>query len=1280
MPEDHPQPPIQPTEQFLPLLGVSFKQFQRFCRDLLEAKEDIIECHQFGVEGNPQRGIDLVATTKMGETVAYQCRRVRKFHPAQLRKLAKTVTYEADRYYALLACPATTGVRDEEQKHEQWTVWDIDDISAKVRALPQETRRRIVRTNFGGSLCRDFLGLQPFTAFLLPDDFFAPLLDAQKIFNHSFGLVGRTEELKRLQTFIEDNEKLVFVLTGRGGIGKSKLLRTFAQRAEPSHAVYFAQLDVDITADALGELPVSDTIIVADDAHRRKDLGLLLAYAVRTRTKLVLSTRPQLRDELPSLASRHQIDVREIIIPDALGPLTRDDVETLAREVLGPELQHVAPELASATADCPLITVVGGRLLRERHVLPTLLANDDDFRDAALSRFFDEIVENARPGSEEVAVRKLLEVIAALAPIDPASRRFVASLNALTSMDRETATAWCERFERHGILARRYDGFRMVPDLLSDYVLGVACTRPAVCGQTFVERIVESVEGFDPALLRNLAAVDWRIGRKTGEELRVLGNVWESVIAAFKAAPNAERRQMLGNLKEVGYFLPKQMLQLAKLALDFPATASETGPFASIVSTTHEDVIADLPEAVRYTAYDPSTFDSACDFLWRLANDARIREAHLGLGEKGALAILQEIMAPGLRKAAWVHYKLMGRAEAWLKAAQTPAEWIGIVSILEVLFMKTGTDHASDDMQVKIRSFALSATHLRDLRDRAMAIAADALEHADRAVVGTAVKALGKAVEPPRSVIGLIITDESRAAWRPERIDALQHLEQLATRTKDPVISVQIRDTVEWYADENTAEDQEDVRAAAQQVLAAFHTDLPDRVARFVKNPRSSRRGHTDDQQHTARMVEATARDVTTEMRPADTVLMLDDIVSGLGALELHPTPGPFLSALTRANPDFAESMCETLFAADDLALASYANSLLMPLRRLDERRFHNLVAEAARHDARHSSASVAAAYVWWMDDEGFTEADLESIRVLFGMGGAVAIAGLDTLPKLAKEHPRFAADLLLAIDVAGEQDRAEKIAEAFDEPEYTLFSALDDREIGACVMKLVAVPQLDGTHLGEFFEECGKRVPLAVIELFARRIEHEDRDGSLRYTALPRDPPTLVLNEQDAVSEEYKALLRRIEQDYLSGRAYDAHRLFTLAAVDMNATAVALLRDSSARRTDAAIRFVKSCLRGVACQSLIMSDTAFVEQLLGDAAAVSPDLYQAVEQALFSCAVPRTATEQLRRDFRMRATAARDGLRIGSRARELYDRVATEMQRIDQTTDVSDDFDDSVF
>jgi hypothetical protein len=73
------------------------------------------------------------------------------------------------RGFALLRAPRTSGNGRRARRGKEasvWTVRDVDDISATVRALPQETARRIVRTTIGAQWCWDFLGLRPFTALL----------------------------------------------------------------------------------------------------------------------------------------------------------------------------------------------------------------------------------------------------------------------------------------------------------------------------------------------------------------------------------------------------------------------------------------------------------------------------------------------------------------------------------------------------------------------------------------------------------------------------------------------------------------------------------------------------------------------------------------------------------------------------------------------------------------------------------------------------------------------------------------------------------------------------------------------------------------------------------------------------------------------------------------------------------------------------------------------------------------------------------------------------------
>ncbi|HEX3535010.1 MAG TPA: hypothetical protein VHT23_12415 [Gemmatimonadaceae bacterium] len=1272
MPDETSPSTVTPAKQLLPLLEITPEQFQSFCRDFVAVLPGVIECHQYGVLGDPQEGIDLVATMDTDDTQSHQCRRVRSFGPAKLVKLVNETTFEAAHYFVLLACRATTTLRKEEKKHPLWTVWDVDDISGRVRALPVETARRLVRTTIGPQWCRLFLGIEPFTALVPADEFFARLLDKARLFHHAYELVGRADELRDLRTFSTDNEKRIFVLPGRGGIGKSRILRELARCLRESHHVYFVQTDMDITAEALNELPLSKTMIVVDDAHRRKDLGLLISYATRTGSKLVMATRPQLRDELPSLAARHHIESSEIVVASDLQALDYGDVETLAREVLGQDFQSFAPSLAAASADCPLITIVGGRLLREKRLLPTLLADDTQFRETVLARFFDEIVEDAMPGSDEARLRRLLEVIAALAPVRISTERFAAAAASLAGMDHEIAASWCERLEKQGILASRLDGLRIVPDVLSDYILGRACEQKN--GSKFVEGIVQAVGSLDGALLRNLASVDWRVGRKTGQELKVLGAVWDEITKTFRGSSSAHRKQMLRDLKEVGYFLPSQMLSLAKLAFDFPAgEETENG---------HEPVLAQLPEVVRFTAFSPNTFDAACDFLWRLANDRRIRESR-GLGERGALAILCDIMAPGLRKPRWVHEKLLTRVEAWQDIAESPRERAAIALILSSLFAKTGMDTWSDDDKITTRSYALSPAYLRGLRERARKVLEDLLSDKTREVVAAAVRAFGNEIRPPFEFMGITISDQVRAEWLPDRIAAIDQLHALAESNRDPVIGELLRDTVGWYADDDSAAESA-LREAATRVIDAQRTDVAHRVARVIRDPWGTRsRQHRDPEAAALRLKQAAQEVISLGAEAAMTLIA--DTTSGLLSLELNPTPGPLLSAIVQEDGRFGAHLT-TLVVAESSAIAGYVSSLLFPLREIDRDAFNHLVQRIAMRGDRLAAASVLSAYAWWVDEASLTDPDLENIKGLSAFGGEVERQGYAVLPKLAKVKPDAAVDLLLRLNLRDDQQAAEELATAFQEPEHALFDALGGETLAAVIAKFEHTPQIDGVHLGDFIEQCGRRDPIAVIELLVRRIEGEDRLGVSRLTAIPLEPPRLEIPPDIAASDRYKALLRRIEAHFETGRAYEAHQLFSIAAGDMNVSAIEFMRRLSARQTEAATNFLGLVLRGPKCREVLLSDANFVEQLLNDGAAAGSKMYENLLDAMATCIVPRATTGQFRADIREQVATARDQLPIQARARDLYLDVVSRLDRIDSSVqtgreegeeDIDDDLED---
>ncbi|MFB3766064.1 MAG: restriction endonuclease [Methanotrichaceae archaeon] len=143
------KPPVEPLTQLLPLNNdpkFGWDQFEEFCTGFLYKLPYVKECHRQGKEGNKQDGIDIIADLNDGRKAVFSCKQYDKFKPSNARKAVKAITYAADEYYLLLSCEASTSVRAIwRNKGANWDVWDTFDISRKIRELPPDSARSLIR-------------------------------------------------------------------------------------------------------------------------------------------------------------------------------------------------------------------------------------------------------------------------------------------------------------------------------------------------------------------------------------------------------------------------------------------------------------------------------------------------------------------------------------------------------------------------------------------------------------------------------------------------------------------------------------------------------------------------------------------------------------------------------------------------------------------------------------------------------------------------------------------------------------------------------------------------------------------------------------------------------------------------------------------------------------------------------------------------------------------------------------------------------------------------------
>src|SRR4051794_21511864 len=217
-----------------PLLNLNnaeleWKRFERFCLDLVKLLPDVRDAHLYGVQGEDQEGIDIHADLTDGRVRTIQCRRVAKFGKAAADKTIEETTYEADEHWIWTTCPMTKPAREAIRAAPGFTGWDIEQLSSKVRELPREATRWLIEDHLGESERRRILGPHGVLTIAPAPEWFARTDGDERFLPTNQPLHDRTEELRAIQEGVEANGVACVVVVGRGGIGKTRLLRATAE-------------------------------------------------------------------------------------------------------------------------------------------------------------------------------------------------------------------------------------------------------------------------------------------------------------------------------------------------------------------------------------------------------------------------------------------------------------------------------------------------------------------------------------------------------------------------------------------------------------------------------------------------------------------------------------------------------------------------------------------------------------------------------------------------------------------------------------------------------------------------------------------------------------------------------------------------------------------------------------------------------------------------------------------------------------------------------------------
>lgn len=750
----------------------------------------VIEASTYARTGHSQQGIDIKATMEGGETWAFQCKRVRSWDDLKTKKAIIEATFAANHYVLVLACNPPGNVHHEIAKHANWTLWNLDTTCTEIRLrTPPESLPRILPFLSPDELKR----FTPFasTALVSRDQFFAGRLGSEQLFRHDWDLVGRAEELAKLETLLKPDGRRGAVIYSKGGDGKSRLLLEFARIADRKR-IPVVFLNPNGSADALDFSFLRDDaqfVIVVDDAHRpdHRHLPLMRLVEQEKRARLLFATRPQGFE--PLLARLIETGLREEFDEFALPPLRTPEIRRLAEQALGAERPDFADPLTQLTQDSAFLTVLAGGLIRLGKLGPGQWASDQDFRLRVFKAFEEENLRDLSSGQETLGAR-LLRIIALLAPtsLDESFAK-----NAAVSLDAKALDVADEiqRLRRIGLLTESQDDGRIVPDLFADFLAYDVAVDAQRRQPLLVSAVREAFPEATSAMLRNLAEAAWVGGPPTSDVDVMLAPLVATEFERFRGLSFYRRGAFLDAWSGFGIYLPSQTIDLAKLALSGQPVPKREPDGMGIFPVSeqmdcHRFVLEKVPSLLEPIAqYHHKHRTAALDALWELGKLGPLQHI-LGLGPN-AWEKIGQVLKPHASKPVevclegldWLEQKLSIPTERALLSDN-----FGILrSVLAGCFVRHFEFYRQRGATFSWWEQAVPMECTARIRQRALKILTTIIEQADwRAAVGV-LHVLNDSTRGVGKNQGSVDDANTLCAeWREERLAGLDLLRSVVSR------------------------------------------------------------------------------------------------------------------------------------------------------------------------------------------------------------------------------------------------------------------------------------------------------------------------------------------------------------------------------------------------------------------------------------------------------------------------------------------------------------------
>ena len=943
-------------------------------------------------------------------------------------------------------------------------------------------------------------------------------------------------------------------------------------------------------------------------------------------TKLLLSCRPQGVDYLRSLLTQGGFDVQEVVVLPEVTELTRDEVTELAQQALGNEFRQLAEHLAAATRDCPLVTVVGGQLLAKRAIPPDLLERDEEFRGAVLTRFRDILVGQVGDRIDQTLCRSLLDLIAAVQPVRLDKERTLQVEAEFLSIDRPKLIHSFGALEEAGILLRRGNTLRIVPDVLGDHILHQASVTPQGQPTGYADLVFDRFASLCPGeMLRNLAELDWRLRWSGPQASNLLNGIWQKIEQEFKEASNSGRCMILRILEEVAVYQSERTLALVEYAIRNPATRPEDPELSKVYEYSHNDVLGQLPTLLRRISYTLDFLPRCCNLLWQLGRDD---DRNLSSHPEHPLRVLAALTGYEIDKPFVVNHRVLDAIEKLLETPDVHEHAHSSLEVIDPMLAKTGLSAHSEGYRFVYRSFVLKKEKIGSIRQRAISLVVRCLSSENLRVSLRALESLENALREPVGAFGMEISDEDREQWRPDQLEILDHIAELAQRSTDPLTHLRILDVLWWHRKHNRSGD---VRSKAEAISSSMPKSFEFRLARELMDPFHLKDWHPEEGKEDVgyrvhqQQIEEVQRCLVAEFLEhsgRDTgkaYEILAERIQTMADARVQHNPQVFLGLLGHSDPDFAARLCDIIVDNPDGALAPYLQPLLSNVRVKNAEQARGISHRALEGGASALCRGVALSYQsrGWSDNA--TAQDIEIIRQLLNHEDiGVRTLAVGAVGALADAQQRVAIDLAKGVEVGSSVILARELYELFDGRWRIPLTGLTADDLKAFLAKLETVQDIDDFHINAFLVKASQQGARAVVELLLKRIRRQSIEGK-NYSALPslgfRDPLTGL-----ATSQDQEQILREIRDTSLEPGWPIAHwvpELFREISSGFESSASLKVLDEWVNSGDSGRIKAAARLVSGAQPAFVFRHVGFVSNLLERAHAAGDATYRSVSSSM---------------------------------------------------------------